>query len=389
MDETRRVKITNSRMKTVDLLAEFSQTLLLQTLSKECKESDQLNNIVLAPACIVSALMLLEKGAAGETLSGIQQALQGKGESVALQKVHNEPVKVFNDAVRVWISKLLHSQLVPEWVNKVGPEAFATADFVAQVEQTAARINKFVSDTTKGHLKKLVDSGDIMGAVLVLVTACHFKDNWLHEFDKKNTYDAEFFISSEQTISVPFMYQMIREKHLCTVCRGREFTALHKPYENPEFEMALILPKREGPAGLFDALRDGCLLGNRYKHQKANYISLTVPRFDVTQKLKLNTILQSMGMVDAFDVGKADFTRMVAAPEDSDKSVFIDAIIHKARVTVDEKGTEASGATAVIMRTSALIPEQLHFNRPFIFAVLHVETHAPFFVGIVSNPVVE
>jgi serpin B len=238
-------------------------------------------------------------------------------------------------------------------------------------------INAWVEDETAGKITDLV-TPSVLGSltVLVLANAIYFKGAWASEFDPASTKDIPFWVTPEDARDVPMMAQQRRFRYGET----ESLQVLELPYVGGSVSMVVLLPKeRDGLAQLESALT-GDNLARWTSHLRARKIPVYLPRLKMSQSFRLENALTSMGMGDAF--GAADFSGM-----DGSKGLFISAALHKAYLDLDEEGTEAAAATAVVVSRS-MGPRPLTFraDHPFVFLIRENSTGSILFLGRVANP---
>jgi len=251
-------------------------------------------------------------------------------------------------------------------------------DFFTQPEQCRLTINAWVEERTESRIKDLLPEGIITPeTVLVLVNAIYFNAAWLEPFEKEDTYQGDFTLLDESTVTVPLMEQTEEHDYM----EGDGFKAVEIMYDGEELSMVIILPN----IGRFDEIEsslsaefiDG-IIGDF-----GNYsVTLTMPKFEYESEFGLNGALMDMGMEDAFMPGVADFSGM-----DGSHLLYITDVVHKAYVGVDEAGTEAAAATGVVIGYTS-IPQSATFkaDHPFIFLIRDIETGSILFIGRVLNP---
>lgn len=251
-------------------------------------------------------------------------------------------------------------------------------DFITETEASRLAINQWVSDQTEGRIKDLIPPGAIDALTrLVLTNAIYFNAAWENPFDKKMTANGSFYLLNGEQITVP----MMRQTESFGYTAGEGYQAVELPYDGNELSMVILLPA----SGNFEAFEAGLQaqqVSGIISSLQSAQVALTMPKFEFQSEFSLKDTLSGMGMPDAFS-GAADFSRMTGNHE-----LFISDVVHKAFVAVDEAGTEAAAATAVIMPTAAP-PEptvEVTLDRPFIFLIRDIETGAILFVGRVLNP---
>jgi serpin B len=255
-------------------------------------------------------------------------------------------------------------------------------DFVNAAKREKARktINSWVEKETKEKIKDLIPQG-VLDALtrLVLTNAIYFKGDWAVEFDKKETTDSLFKISADKEVTVPLMYQKGDFKY----AQEDKLQILELPYKGDELSMVVLLPTEvDGLAELEKSLRPKNL--NRWLTLlRKQEVHVYLPKFKMTTgPLELSGILKAMGMKDAFSMA-ADFSGMTGS-----RDLFISNVLHKAFVAVDEKGTEAAAATAVVMTLTAVPVASPVFraDHPFVFVIKDNRSGSILFMGRVVNP---
>ncbi len=236
---------------------------------------------------------------------------------------------------------------------------------------SAKEINAWVNKETRNKIPTIVSEPDVAGAEMVLTNAIYFKGSWLHRFNKENTKLADF--NGRQ---VNMMYQKNTFKYFS----DDDNQIIELPYQDENISMVVILPKTEN--NIADVVNE--LDYSTYEYYldglRNAEVHVHLPLFKVEGEYGLNDPLISMGMVDAFK-STADFTGMSGG-------LYISKIIHKTFVEVNEEGTEAAAATAVIMRKSMSKPRTIEFkaDRPFIFLLKDNETNSILFIGAIAKP---
>ena len=251
-------------------------------------------------------------------------------------------------------------------------------DFMTETEESRLAINDWVSDQTEDRIKDLIPQGAISELTrLVLTNAIYFNAAWAYPFEEEVTADGQFYLLDGGQVSVP----MMKQTESFGYTKGEGYQAVELLYDGGELSMVILLPE----AGQFEALEE--TLSARQVDAiisglKSTEVALTMPRFEFESEFSLTDTLAGMGMPIAFS-DAADFSGMTGKPE-----LFISDVVHKAFVAVDEAGTEAAAATAVIMNLTAVPdpPEEVTIDHPFILLIRDIETGAILFVGRVMNP---
>ncbi|MBI5878306.1 MAG: serpin family protein [Chloroflexi bacterium] len=252
-------------------------------------------------------------------------------------------------------------------------------DFQKAPEPSRQTINQWVSEQTEKRIPELIGQGVIdPSTVLVLTNAIYFNAAWADQFDAKSTRLDQFTLLDGKTADAQFMRRTGNYRY----ASSDAWQAVELPYDGRELAMLVLLPapgKFDDVESALPAALDGALNG-----MKPASVFVSLPRWKFETSYGLSVPLQALGMKDAFSAGKADFSGM-----DGTRSLFIGAVIHKAFIAVDEAGTEAAAATAVVMPAAgAAGPQPVEFraNRPFVFAIRDLKTGAVLFIGRVLNP---
>lgn len=258
----------------------------------------------------------------------------------------------------------------------------ALVDFVRQTEPARRQINSWVAGKTADKITELLSPGVLSPMTrLVLCNAIYFKGDWARQFDPQATREAEFFTTPDRAVRVPLMYQSLNLK-------GRALTdgpsVFELPYQGGELSMIVLLPKaKDGLGALEGRLTQENLdrwLAELAQSREAK-AQVFLPRFKLSSLFALEKTLAEMGMASAFGAG-ADFSGMTGQ-----RDLAISAIAHQAVLEVNEQGTEAAAATAVIMERTSFSPLQVfRADHPFIFLIRENQTGSILFLGRVMDP---
>ncbi len=252
-------------------------------------------------------------------------------------------------------------------------------DFMAKPDECRIIINDWVEDRTEEKIKDLLPPGIIgTDTRLVLVNAIYFNASWLAPFLVENTFPMDFYLFDGSPVTANMMVET--ENHGYMV--GDGYKACEMLYDGEELSMTVILPD-SGRFKEIESSLDVQFISGISGNMSTRSVVLWLPKFEYESEFSLTQTLQDMGMTDAFTGGLADFSGM-----DGSHLLYITDVVHKAFIAVDEEGTEAAAATAVIIGEVS-IPESVEFNvnRPFIFFIRDIPTGAILFIGRVVNPV--
>lgn len=243
-------------------------------------------------------------------------------------------------------------------------------------------INKWASDNTNGKITKVLNelSPDL---VLILMNALYFKGDWTKQFEKDATENDLFYLSEEQSVSVPFMHSDINI--LSTQSNG--LTCIELPYGRKNFSMILFVPDQSLENQYENLTSETWVQLMSSLNNSENWYSATIilPKFSFSYEKYLNEELQSLGMNDAFSPAIANFSGI-----NDLQQIFISFVKQNTFVEVNEEGTEAAAVTTIGMElTSVEMPPQkpvFTFDKPFIFAIRERTTNTLLFIGSVKNP---
>ncbi len=352
-------------------------------------------NLFYSPYSISEALAMTYAGARGETAEQMAAALRLTLPQEQLHPAWNaldqalatrgQQAQADGEPFRLHVINVLWGQkdygFRPEFLDLLAENYGAglrMLDFRGAPDESRQTINRWVEEQTEQKIKDLLPSGSINPLTrLVLSNAIYFNAGWLHPFLKEATFDAAFNLLDGTTVTVPTMHESERLGY----AEGDGWQAVELPYVGQELSMVILLPA----VGQFEALAQGldaASLAAMVQGIQPTQVSLALPRFKYESGVRLKDALSRLGMTLAFSMA-ADFSGMTARPE-----LFVDDVYHKAFVGVDEKGTEAAAATAVVMDLKSMPaqPKEVRVDRPFIFLIRDVQTGAVIFLGHVVNP---
>ncbi|GAF72908.1 unnamed protein product, partial [marine sediment metagenome] len=265
-------------------------------------------------------------------------------------------------------------------------------DFINATEQTRQTINTWVEEKTHDKIKDLIPEGALSKITrLVLTNAIYFKGTWKIQFVEEDTEDDPFWISSQDYIMAP----MMRMTDTFNYWSNDHCKMLELPYDGEELSMIIILPhEREGLEFLEQSL-SSATIDDWLTQLTSRKVQVYLPKFELTDMCKLKDILSQMGMPIAFSNG-ADFSGMVdmSIPRNDD-GVKIGEVLHKAFIEVNEEGTEAAAATAVIMVGITSVGDSppplpiFRADHPFVYLIRDNLSGSILFLGRMMNPVTE
>jgi len=354
-------------------------------------------NIFYSPYSLSLALAMTYAGARGETeqqMAGalsfylsqeqlhhdfyqLDQELASRGDGAEGKDGEGFRLNIVND---IWGQKdfVFLSDFLDTLAENYGVE-LRTLDFFNAPEESRITINDYISEQTEERIKDLIPEGIIDDITrLVLTNAIYFNAAWQYPFVEEITSDGIFHLVDGGEVTVPMMHQ----GETLGYTEGDDYQAVELKYDGEELSMVILLPE-SGQFENFEMALDAELLNDIIVNLEKRNVELTMPKWDFEASFMMKENLQAMGMPIAF-TDAADFSGMTGK-----RDLYIDDVIHKAFISIDEAGTEAAAASAVIIKL-VTIPENIAVvtvDCPFIFLIRDIDTGAILFFGRVVNPV--
>jgi serpin B len=348
-----------------------------------------------SPLSVHQALSMAYAGAAGATQSAMRDVLHAGADDAAYHDAQNAvaqavtapPAELPADAIApvVRLANTLFVQqnypLLPTFTDRLGASYGAAAqavDFAGDTEGARGTINAWVAEHTEDHIPELLKPGMISEMTrLTLVNAVYFLGQWATAFEPAATFE-ETFRGADGDEPAPFMHGTFD----LAATSNETYDAVALPYAGGELHMLAIAPKGEGSLAAFEAEFDGDALAGVDGALTVERTSVAVPKFEMRSPLMLKAPLGALGMGPAFT--EADFSGITGA-----RDLSISDVVHEAWVRVDESGTEAAAATAVVFDAGAA-PEpvesrSVRLDRPFLALIRHVPTGAILFMARVDS----
>ena len=362
-------------------------------------------NLVISPASIAVALAMARAGARGETAAQMDEVLKAVGSDEhaawisSLDQALARVSGTFADSTGQRHSVTLRAtnaafaqrgiELVPAFLEALASRFGAglrLVDYKSDPEAARLLIDGWVEKQTEGRIPELLKPQDVDTLTrLVLVNTIYLKAPWRLPFDPEDTKPGTFTRADGSRVKVPMMYLKSETGGIpyLPYAKGSGWRAVELPYLGDSLAMTVIVPD---DLAAFEAKLTPKLFGQVVAAFEGTDVELTFPRFGIETEADLGTLLPAMGMPLAFDRDRADFSG-IRMPSD-EPPLYIAKVIHQANIDVDEKGTEAAAATAVVMATGGGAPEWTVFkvDRPFLFALRDIATGTVLFLGRVMDP---
>lgn len=337
-------------------------------------------NLCWSPYSVAAAMGLAAAGARGATRDQLARALAPGGDLAELGRMLAESASLHDAesavANSLWMD--IHLRFLDEYQQTVlglpGGALHAT-DFRGDPDGSRVKINDDVEQTTRGLIRELLAKGTISPeTAAVIVNALYLKVGWLNAFPDESTAPAAFHAAAG-TREVPTM--RLEESLWYAAAEGWRMVTL--PTASPAV-VDVLLPGGGGEP----ALPPAEVLSALQSNGRSTKVDLALPRFRVEGAAILNDPLARLGVVSAFSRSEADFSGITET-----ERIFIDLVVHKAVLRVDEQGFEGAAATAVVMRLVSMdmsTPVPFHVDRPFLVLVRHRQTGAVYFVARITEP---
>jgi len=347
-------------------------------------------NLFFSPYSISNALAMTYAGARGNTAAEMKATMRFHLDDDRLHAAFNRVIADLNGdpkkqafqlsvANRLWGQKDYGFQ--PAFL-KIGQDFYRAGlqelEF-GNPEESRKIINAWVEKQTKDKIKNLIPQGEITPLTrLVLTNAIYFKAPWQTPFEVEATRPGSFHLADGKTVEVPMMHA----NPMAGVLVRDTFSLLQLLYKDRQQSMVILLPKKKDGVAELEKQVSAAKLTAWLKDVGAYEVDLKMPKFKLTTEFKLNRELIDMGMKDAFVQGRADFSGMATR-----ENLSISAVLHKAFVDVNEAGTEAAAATAVVIRGESRPPRAtFHADHGFLFLIRDHATGSILFMGRVVNP---
>lgn len=338
-------------------------------------------NTLISPLSIQLALAMTANGADGNTKTELEQLLAGTFGMEDLNKYLYTYVKGLPTAEDYKVN-IANSIWFKDDANAFQPEQDflqTNADYYgAKIsaspfdDNTVTDMNNWVEENTDGMIKEIIDEIP-SSAVMYLINAIAFDAKWEKAYTTKSISDREFYTFDGTAQSVQMMSS--EESLYLEDDKAKGFI---KPYKNNKYSFVALLPKESGEEAFYDYIESLTPENVRDILQNVEKVEVetSLPKFSSEYSLSMQNVLESLGVKEAFDGAKADFS-MLGKAEDN---IYISQVVHKTFIEVDENGTKAAAVTGVEVDTECEHPS-VYLNRPFVYMIIDNETNLPIFIG--------
>ncbi len=350
----------------------------VKLLQKEMGKTDPL----LSPLSIAAALSMTANGAVGETKAQMEEVLGASADTLsssfaALQSAlkNDKQLKLANS---IWLKDTPTLHVEDAFLQK-NADCFGAGIYAAPFDDsTKTAINDWVKEKTDGMIPEILDkiSAD---SVVYLVNALAFDAKWEDIFETTQVRTGRFTSREGVEQTGDFLYGETSQ-----YLSGEHAEGFLKYYEGQKYAFAALLPEEGMDITDFVSGLTGQALHAILSSPQTETVEFGLPKFKTAFDTELSESLKALGMTDAFDGEKADFSALGSSDEGN---ILISRVLHKTFIQVDEAGTKAGAATAVDMVTgsAAEYPHSVYLERPFVYMIVDMETKLPVFLGALTE----
>ena len=343
-------------------------------------------NTLISPLSVLVALSMTANGADNETLSQMEAVLGMPIDqlntwiSTYMANLPEEEKYKLSLANSIWFTDDERFTVNQDFLQTNADYYGADIYRAPFDDDTCKDINKWVKDNTDGLIKNILDQIP-KEAVMYLINALAFDAEWQDIYFESQVREGEFTTENGEKRNVDMMYSE-ENKYL----EDKHATGFIKYYKDRKYAFAALLPKEGTTVSEYIASLDGEHLNDLLTNAKSAFVNTSIPKFETEYDVEMSAVLSGMGMPDAFSGSTADFSKL---GHSTAGNIFINRVLHKTFISVDERGTKAGAATVVEMNDEcALIiedPKQVFLDRPFVYMLIDCETNLPFFIGTMMD----
>lgn len=353
-------------------------------LFKQCGDNGE--NTLISPLSVIYALAMTVNGAEGDTKEQMEAVLGMTAEELNLylysymQDLPQGDRYKLTLANSIWFSEDGQFEVNQDFLQKNADYYKADIYKAPFNDQTRKDINTWVNEKTDGMIPEILDriSND---AVMYLVNALTFDAEWRTVYFENQVREGKFTTADGTKQSVSFMYSCETE-----YLEDEKAIGFMKPYCGGRYAFVAMLPKEGIRLEDYVSSLDGAALNALLTNPQAEQVNAAIPKFETEYNVEMSDVLRKMGMTDAFDADRADFSRIGT---NTDENLYINRVIHKTFISVGEKGTKAGAASIVEMNCGAVLqpeePKIVYLDRPFVYMLVDKENGVPFFMGTMMD----
>jgi len=369
--------------------AVFAVSSFGMELFRQCYATGEKNTLV-SPLSVMLALGMTANGADGRTLEQFEETLGGGMSIGQLNETYFSLMKSLTDTRGSTVLNIAEAIWLNEGFEPRDAFLQANADFYGAAAyrmnfseaETLEKINGFVNEKTEGLIPEIIDELDPQD-IMVLLNTVYLNAVWQTQFSANDNIDGVFTDSEGKPVDATYMSNGIRgEKYI----HNDGASGVLLPYDDGRLGYLAVMPDPGMSMEDFVAGLSQDKIASWMDSARQTQILLQLPKYEARYDITLNDVLDGMGISDAFSELSADFGRMGSV---EGGNIFIGRVLHKTCIQVNEKGTEAAAATSVEMEPTGAPADDyvnLRFDRPFVYAVVDLETGLPLFIGLLDSP---
>ena len=362
---------------------EFSTAQYAFTATLLNNLAEEKEQFMVSPYSLSNAFALLMGGANGQTKDEIADLVAGNMESgrynACLAYYNNNQKDSLLSKNSVWYKNDSRLNVNKDFLQLNADYFGADAYKINFDESGKQSVNSWAEKATKGEIKNLVDRFK-KDSVMLLINALTFSSNWHNPYNNNSIVDGEFTAFDKSVKKAQMMYS---NENMYISYNGA--TGFMKPYENGDYLFAAILPEENTDIFTFMKDIDGTDIKNMLDSAEQTSVRTALPKFKMEYSAELNEMLMNAGIKTAFDEEKADFSKMGTY---KGGNIYLDEVLHKTYINVDNMGTTAGAVTKIEMATKTSLDrneETVILNRPFMFMILDAKSMLPIFAGAVTT----
>lgn len=368
-----------------EITMDFTVRLLQNTLKGNATKGNEQENTLLSPISILAALAMTANGAKGETLAQMEkvfgvsmEALNPEMSAYITSSKEIEELEI-NIANSIWFKDVKSLSVKEDFIQK--NVNYYEADIYAAPfdDSTVDDINNWVKKNTNGMIPSILNQIS-QDAVMYLINAVAFDAKWQEQYHEYSIRENTFTKEDGTWSTVDFMYS---EEY--NYLESEDATGFMKPYKGGDYAFVALLPNEGITVEEYVATLDGESLYQMLQSVQKTSVNTSIPKFETEYDIELSDVLVEMGMVDAFVSASADLSGMATSDLGN---LYINRVLHKTYICLDENGTKAGAATSVGVNCESALadePKQVYLNRPFVYMILDTETYKPLFIGTMMD----
>lgn len=345
-------------------------------------------NVIFSPLSVAEAFAMCSNGADGETLRQFSEAFGISAESLTRflntyrNTLESDEYATITHANSIWINDT--HKFIPNEDFVLAADGYFDAEVYKTPfgPSTAKDINGWIKKSTNDMIPKIVDTVP-EDAMLYLANAIAFEAEWPEVYEKGYVRDATFTTEAGEKQDCELMYST--ESNFIS---DENSVGFIKHYKNSNYAFVAILPNENISVSDYLATLTGNKLSAMLAASSPSTVFAAIPKFEAEYSTDLKDAFISLGLKDAFDVSRANFSEMGELTDKTGENLYIGRALHKAYIQVAEKGTKAGAATVIEILCGSSAPTEpvtIHLDRPFVYMIIDTNLNLPIFIGTLMN----